>query len=142
MKTQRFLVFLTVVNLLLFIFTLAQMRPVSAQGTPGVLRGHALEIVDDNGNVRADIKINPASTMAPCAVSQNPACGRTFPEAVVLHMSDPDGLIRVKIDADQDGSGMMLANSTQQPGIAISAKAAGTSLSLTNSDGRVQVLKP
>jgi len=59
MKTQRLLVVLTLVNLALLIFTLARTRPASAEVSP-VLRGRALEIVDERGRVRASIGVLPA----------------------------------------------------------------------------------
>ena len=62
MKSQRFLIVLTLVNLALLIFTLAQQRPVVAEGIPPVLRGRGLQIVDERGRVRASIQVLPAST--------------------------------------------------------------------------------
>jgi len=47
MKTHRFVVALTLLNLALLIFTLAQLHPALAQGTAPVLRARALEIVDE-----------------------------------------------------------------------------------------------
>jgi hypothetical protein len=47
MKIQRLLVVLTLVNLVLLIVTLAQMRPAAAQAVAPVLRGRALQIVDE-----------------------------------------------------------------------------------------------
>ena len=61
--TQRIAVALTVVNLVLCVVLLAQVRPVGAQSTPGLLRGTGLEIVDGQGRARATISIlagNPA----------------------------------------------------------------------------------
>jgi hypothetical protein len=62
MKSQRFLIVLTLVNLALLIFTLAQQRSVVAEGIPPVLRGRGLQIVDERGRVRASIQVLPAST--------------------------------------------------------------------------------
>jgi hypothetical protein len=56
MKIQRLLIGLTLVNLALLVFTLSQARPAAAEGGPPVLRGRALEIVDDRGRVRASIQ--------------------------------------------------------------------------------------
>jgi hypothetical protein len=64
MKIQRLLIGLTLVNLALLIFTLSQTRPAAAEGGPPVLRGRALEIVDDRGRVRASIQVLPAKTQA------------------------------------------------------------------------------
>jgi hypothetical protein len=49
MKTQRLLVVLTFTNVALLIFLLVKPRPVGAEGIAPVLRGHAFEIVDDQG---------------------------------------------------------------------------------------------
>jgi hypothetical protein len=44
----------------LVISTLAQIRPAVAEGAPPVLRGRALEIVDERGRVRASLSALPA----------------------------------------------------------------------------------
>jgi hypothetical protein len=133
MTIQRFLLVLTATNLALLAFLLAQGRPALAQGTRSVLRSRALEIIDERGQVRARLNIEPATTMPD---------GKTYPEAVVFRMTDPNGRIRVKLGADQDGSGLLLANDSQQPGLHLLAKGTGSSLRLLNKDGREQVLKP
>ena len=53
MKTQRFLVTLTAVNLGILLYQLFQPRPslAATADVPGVLRGRALEIVDERGRV-------------------------------------------------------------------------------------------
>ncbi len=71
MKIQRLLIVLTLVNLALLIFTLAQIRPAVAEGVPPVLRGRALEIVDEQGRVRASLNVLPAKTQPN---------GETYPE--------------------------------------------------------------
>jgi hypothetical protein len=63
--TQKMVVGLTLVNLALFAVTLSQVRPVSAQATPGMLRGSGLEIVDGRGQVRASITVYPVGFGAP-----------------------------------------------------------------------------
>ncbi len=60
MNWQRFAVIATVLNLVILILNLAEVRSVAAQGVTPVLRGRALEIVDDHGRVRAEIKVLPA----------------------------------------------------------------------------------
>ena len=67
MKTQRLLVVLTVINLGLLVFLLAQTRVhIGSQGVRvwtnidgSVLRGRALEIIDDQGRTRAAINLQP-----------------------------------------------------------------------------------
>ncbi|HET8540399.1 MAG TPA: hypothetical protein VFL83_11055 [Anaeromyxobacter sp.] len=60
MKPQRVLAGLTVVNLALLVFLLARVSPSGARGGETVLRGRALEIVDERGRVRASIVVHPA----------------------------------------------------------------------------------
>jgi hypothetical protein len=60
MKTHRLFIALTIVNLGLLIFLLAQIRRVGADSLAPVLHGRELEIVDEQGRVRASIKAHPA----------------------------------------------------------------------------------
>src|ERR1700730_12332571 len=78
MKIPWFLIALTIVNLGLLIYTLGQTRPAAVAP---VLRGRALEIVDDQGRVRASIKVQPATM----------ANGKPYPENVILRLIDPNG---------------------------------------------------
>jgi len=60
MKPQQIMVALTVANAGMLLFSLTQPHRVEAQGVAPVLRGRALEIVDDQGRVQAEIKVLPA----------------------------------------------------------------------------------
>jgi hypothetical protein len=73
MKTQRMLVALTVLNLGLLALLLAQIGPPEASSAAPVLRGRALEIVDERGRVRASIQVQPAGTVD----------GTPYPETVI-----------------------------------------------------------
>ena len=57
MPWQRTAVVLTVLNLVLLMFVLAQVRPLGAEAVSPVLRCRALELLDDRGRVRAEIKV-------------------------------------------------------------------------------------
>ena len=59
MKTQRFLIGLTIINVFLLMSTLFRASSAAPPDVPLVLRAHGLEIVDDQGRVRAMIKIFP-----------------------------------------------------------------------------------
>jgi hypothetical protein len=74
MKIQRLLIVLTLVNLALLIFTLAQMRPAAAQSATPVLRGRALEIVDDHGRVRASSRCFLQAHRRMASVPLKPCC--------------------------------------------------------------------
>lgn len=134
MKTQRFAIVLTVFNLVILILIFSQNRAGEAQGVAPVLRGRALEIVDERGQVRARINIEPGAKTTPD--------GKSYPEEVVFRLTDPQGRIRVKLGAGRDGSGLMLADDTQQPGVHMLAKGTGSFLKLINKNGREQVIKP
>ena len=94
---QRMLVLLTVLNLMLLLFLLlSRTEPALATQMP-VLRGRALEIVDERGRVRASIKVQPAETFK--------ATGRKYPETVMLRLIDGNGRPEVKIGASVEGGG-------------------------------------
>lgn len=61
MKWQRLAVALTILNFVLVAVLISQLRPVSAatEVIP-LLRVHALELVDEQGRVRADLEVFPA----------------------------------------------------------------------------------
>ena len=95
MKTQRLLVVLTILNLGLLVFLLAQTRiHISSKGIRlwtnvdgSVLRGRALEIIDDQGRPRAAINLHPATT--------------SYPEVVVLRLIDENGRPSVKLGTSE-----------------------------------------
>jgi len=98
MKIQRLLIAATLLNLILLLLIFAQARPVSAQNDLQVIRGRALEIVDDQGRVRASITIEPRTS---------PNQG-AYPETVLLRMSDPNMRPVVKLTASEEGSSLGL----------------------------------
>jgi hypothetical protein len=134
MKTERSAVALTLVNLAVLAFTLA-MRPAGAQGGPPVLRGRGLEIVDDQGRVRASITVLPAGTSAH---------GDRHPETVLLRLITERGRPSVKIGASEEAAGLSFAGptDTKDTYVILEAKGTATSLKLRNENGREQVLKP
>jgi hypothetical protein len=97
-KIQRFLVVATVLNMVLLLVVYAQGRPVSAEADAPILRGRGLEIVDEQGRVRASITIEPR-------VVTNSS---SYPETVLLRMSDPRMRPVVKLTASEEGSALGL----------------------------------
>ncbi len=134
MKIQRLLIVLTLVNLALLIFTLAQVRPASAEGV-SVLRGRALEIVDERGRVRASLNVLPAKTQPN---------GETYAETVLLRLITERGRPSVKIGASEQAAGVSLAGPTKTKDtyVILEAKGTASSLRLRNEDGREQIVKP
>lgn len=103
MKIQRLLVALTAVNLVLLALLLTQLRTATAETAP-VLRGRALEIVDERGRVRAGIQVLPASI--------SKADGKAYAETVILRLIDPNGRPPVKLTASTQGAALLLMGET------------------------------
>jgi hypothetical protein len=136
MKIQPVLIVLTLVNMALLMFTLAQLRPaVAAEEVAPVLRGRALQIVDDRGNIRASINVYPASTQ------KN---GENYPETVLLRLITERGRPSVKISASEQLAGLALIgpSNTKETYVQLGAKGTVSSLRLKNEDGREQVIAP
>ncbi len=135
MKPQRFLVVLTLLNLVVLGFTLAAMRPAIAQGVTPVLRGRSLEIVDDQGRVRASLGVLPAGTSAH---------GDPYPETVLLRLITERGRPSVKISTSEEAAGVSLAgpSNTKDTYVILEAKGKASSLKLRNESGREQIVKP
>jgi hypothetical protein len=135
MKSQRFLVVLTLVNLAVLLFSITAMRPAVAQGVPPVLRGRALEIVDDRGRVRASLSVLPAGTSAH---------GDRYPETVLLRLITERGRPSVKISTSEEAAGLSLAgpSNTRNTYVILEAKGTASSLRMKDENGREQAVKP
>jgi len=135
MKIQRLLIVLTVVNFVLLAFSAARSRAVV--GVAPVLRGRALEIVDDRGRVRASIAVYPADPKVkmPDGTTGNP-------ETVLLRLITSKGRPDVKIAATERGSANVFGGESDPTYVQILAEGASTSLTLVNKDGRQRVIKP
>lgn len=137
MKAQRVLIALTVLNLGLLLFLLLGFRflprSVEVSSVGSVIRGRALEITDDEGRVRASIKLYPASVLPD---------GTTYPGTVLLRLIDSQGRPNVKLAATEDGSVMALGGESDPTHVQIRARGTTTSLTLTDKDERQQLIKP
>ncbi|HXG92804.1 MAG TPA: hypothetical protein VNN73_10610 [Blastocatellia bacterium] len=137
MKTQRFALALALLNLMLLIFLVTQNRKAEAQGVAPVLRGRELEIVDDQGRVRASIKIHPADPKV-----KMPDGTTGYPETVILRLINSKGGPNVKLATTEDGSGLVLGGESGPTYVQILARGANPFLKLINKEGREQVIKP
>ena len=143
MKSHRLLIALTVFNLGLLVFLLAQIevrflgfgfaRTVAVNNAGSILRGQALEITDDAGRVRASIKLQPASTLPD---------GTTYPETVLLRLINSQGTPNVKLAATEDGSGLVLSGESNPTHVQILARGTTTSLKLTDKEGQQRQITP
>jgi hypothetical protein len=123
MKIQVLAIALAVINLVLLLFILTQAESTTAQSVVPVLRAQAIELVDDQGQVRAQLNVESNGE-------------------VVFRLRDATGAIRVKLGAAEDGSGLLLIDESTEPGVHILVKPSGATLTLTGKDGQQQVLKP
>jgi hypothetical protein len=144
MKIQRLLIALSVFNLGLLVFLLAQVevrflgfrflpRSVEVTGVGAVLRGRALEITDDEGRTRASIRTYPASVLPD---------GTTYPETVLLRLINSQGAPNVKLAAAEDGSTLLLGGESNPAHVQIAARGPTMALKLTNKDGQQQLVTP
>jgi hypothetical protein len=136
MKMQRLAFGLTIVNLALLALLatgIVQPSVVSASESESaqapVLRGRALEIVDEHGKVRSRINVEQDGE-------------------VIFRMADRSGAIRVKLGGGDTGSGLLLADEASEPGVHLIARRSGTTMRPTTTSvtlragGQQQVIKP
>ena len=123
MTLQRITTALAVVNALLLVGLLSQRGAVNAQDLPDVVRARMWELVDGRGQTRASMEISPGGD-------------------VVLRLRDRTGTIRVKLSAGENGSGLLLLDNSTEPGVQLDAGASGSSVKLTNRNGRQHVIEP
>jgi hypothetical protein len=132
---QRLLFGLTVINLGILLITVTGMRPAVAEGIAPVLRGRSLEIVDDQGRVRASLSVMPAGTAAH---------GDRYPETVLFRLITERGRPSVKIGASEEGAGLGLVGptGTKDTYVILESKGTASWLKLRNETGAEQVVKP
>jgi len=137
MNTQRFAIGLTILNLFILTSGLFRANSAALPEIAPVLRGRALEIVDDQGRVRAMIKIFP-----PDPTVKMPDGTTGYPETVLLRLIDSKGAPNVKISATEDGSGASFGGQENPTHIQILSRGTNTLLKLVNHDGRQRVVQP
>lgn len=137
MPDQRLLLAATVVNLGLFGYQTVQPRSDAAATptAPGVLRGRALEIVDDRGRIRATLSVIPEDPKLKWK-------GKPYPETVLLRLMSPDGRPNVKLGATKDGSGLLISGEADPTYVQVTAEGGESTLKLINQDGVQRLIKP
>jgi hypothetical protein len=136
-KIHRLLVVLTLLNFGLLLFQLFDGRRAAADtgSVAPVLRARGLQIVDEEGRVRASLTVLPAATQKH---------GEKSAETVLLRLITERGRPSVKIDASEEAAGLAFAGPTGTKSTWLTLRAEGTKTSLTlrNEDGREQFIKP
>ena len=137
MKIHPLLWTLTILNIVVLAFTLAQSHAVAAVANEAapVLRGRALEIVDDRGKVRASIQVLPAGTSA---------SGQPYRETVLLRLITEQGRPSVKIAASEESAGLSFAGptGTERTWVQLLSQGEASWLTLKNEDGHEKVVRP
>jgi hypothetical protein len=136
MKTARLLLALTAANVVLLASLLVQgFGPAHAQGAATVLRGRAIELVDEQGRIRASLSVMPAGTSAD---------GVAYPESVLLRLITERGRPSVKLSASEQASGLSFAGptGTRDTYVILESRETTSMLKVRNEDGREQVIEP
>jgi hypothetical protein len=132
MNAQRLACLLTAVNLCILtaIIVLVSTRSDRVAPAKGVVRATALELVDEDGQVRSRLNVEDSGE-------------------VVFRLLDEHGTIRVKLGAGEEGSGLLLIDETTEPAVHLVARRAATpdrpkttSLMLAGSDGQQKLITP
>lgn len=134
-KLQRLTIVLTVFNLIFWAFGLAQLQPAAAQDVAPVLRARGLEIVDDQGRVRAEIKVLPAQPTL-----QMPDGTRGYPEAVQLRLISSQNNPHVKLVTTEDGAGLVIGGDNGHTQVL--SRGAAPLIKLVTKDGRERTITP
>lgn len=134
MKTQRILLILTVINLLILTVILLGSYKNTPSEVQDILRGRALELVDDRNQVRAEIKVLPAQ---PDLKMPDGTTG--YPEVVQLRLITSEGGPNVKLVTTEDGSGLVLGG---ESGYIQILSRDSLFLNLARKDGMRRVIRP
>ena len=125
MEPQRLLTALTAANVALLWYQ-SMMRPEPSLATtvdaPGVLRGRALEIVDDRGKVVWN--------------------GKPYPETVLLRLMSPEGRPNVKLGASRVGAGLLIGGESDPTYVQVIAEGGESRIKLINTDSVERVITP
>jgi hypothetical protein len=123
MGARRLFIGLTGVNAVLVVALFAHSHRASAASDQGTVRARAIELVDERGQVRAQLNVETDGE-------------------VVFRLRDSKGEIRVKLGAGDDGSGLLLLDGSTEPRIHMLAKSSGSSVTLTSKGGQQRVITP
>lgn len=137
MKAQHWMVALSSVNAAMLLYTIALPRPTAAQAPAAVIRARAIELIDENGRTRAELKIFPKDPNV-----KMPDGSKGYPETVLFRLITSNGRPTVKIAATEDGSVVSLGGDADPSHVQLLARGATTSIKLVNQDGKQQLVKP
>ena len=135
MKYRRVLVVLVVINLACLGLAVARgSHPPDAPA--GVLRARALELVDDQGRVRAELRVLPAQ---PNFKMPDGTVG--YPETVQLRLLTSKNGPNMKLGTMEDGAGLVLGGESGYVQL-LSRGKDDPFIKLVTKDGRERTIKP
>lgn len=127
-------ILLTLLNLLLLVVVLTHLQPLGAEEPVPVLRGRALQIVDDAGRVRASLSVSPAGVSG---------AGDRSPETVLLRLITERGRPSVKISTSEESSVVSVAGPswTKNTWITIESKGPTSSIVVKSESGQERLIQ-
>jgi len=137
MKTERLLILLTAVNAGLLVYQMVRphLSTAATIDVQTVIRGRALEIVDDRGRVRASLSVLPED---PKHVWK----GEPYPETVLLRLITADGRPNVKLGASRRGAGLLIGGESDPTYVQLLAEGGESSVKLIDKSGTERLIKP
>jgi hypothetical protein len=133
MKIQRIAIGLTVINLALLVFLVAQTYRADARDVAPVLRGRALQIVDEQDRIRAEILVHGPETVN----------GKTYPDTVLFRMATPQRAPLMKLTVSENGSALGLSDNSEPGGVEVRAnRDKGNFVKIVSREGREETIKP
>ncbi|CAN5332018.1 hypothetical protein BH11PSE2_BH11PSE2_22130 [soil metagenome] len=137
MKTQSLLVALTVVNAVMMTAILVRPQPSVAESSNQILRGRGLQIVDEQGRVRASITHFPADPNV-----KMPDGSKGYPETMLFRLIDSAGRPSIKIEASDDGGGLSMTEAKGNAYMNVIVKKGSPTMKLVSGAGRENVVTP
>ena len=137
MKTERLLILLTAVNAGLLTYQLVRPRLTRAAtvDVQTVIRGRALEIVDDRGRVRASLSVHPEDP-------KHMWKGEPYPETVLLRLITADGRPNVKLGASKRGAALLIGGESDPTYVQVLAEGGESTVRLIDKTGTERLIKP
>ena len=135
MNSKRVLWGLLVLNVGILTLQIVRAQSSNSQSAAPVVRCRALELVDDQGRVRAELRISPAQ---PNLKMPDGSVG--YPETVLLRLISSHNMPHVKLTASEDGAGMVLGGDGGH--VQILSRGTSPFVKTVDKGGREKVLKP
>jgi hypothetical protein len=109
--------------------------PPAASDVPAVIRAHALEIVDEDGRIRASLSVVPEDPKRMWK-------GKLYPETVLLRLITADGRPNVKLGATRLGAGLLIGGESDPTYVQVLAEGGESTVKLINQDRTERLITP